>query len=58
LNNDLWKKFGRGNEVGNMLYSMYSIKDKPKINYPKVKIQKKPTPAEEMKIPKQVGPCP
>lgn len=41
-----------------MLYSMYSIKDKPKINYPKVKIQKKPTPAEEMKIPKQVGPCP
>jgi hypothetical protein len=37
---------------------MYSIKDKPKINYPKVKIKKKPTPAEEMKMPKQAGPCP
>ena len=55
---DLWKKFGRGNEVGNMLYGLYSAKEKPKINYPAVKIKKKPTPAEEAKLPKNNGPCP
>lgn len=58
-NGDLWKKFGRGNDVGKMLYSMYSAKDKPKINYPKLKSKtKKPTPAEEAKMPKNNGPCP
>ena len=57
-NEELWKKFGRGNEVGNMLYSMYSQKQKPKINYPAVKTKKKPTPAEELKMGKAKGPCP
>lgn len=57
-NSDLWKKFGRGNDVGNMLYGLYSQKEKPKINYPAVKIKKKPTPAEEAKLPKNNGPCP
>ena len=57
-NTDLWKKFGRGNEVGNMLYGMYSQKQKPKIHYPAVKVKKKPTPAEEAKMPKNNGPCP
>jgi len=37
---------------------MYSAKDKPKINYPAVKMKKKPTPAEEAKLPKNNGPCP
>ena len=41
-----------------MLYSMYSAKEKPKIYYPSVKIKKKPTPAEELKMGKQMGPCP
>jgi len=54
-NQELWKKFGRGNDVGNMLYSMYSAKDKPKINYPAVKTKKKPTPAEELKMGKNGG---
>ena len=57
-NGDLWKKFGRGNEVGNMLYSMYSAKEKPKINYPALKTKKKPTPAEELKMGGPKGPCP
>ena len=25
-NGELWKKFGRGNDVGNMLFSMYGTK--------------------------------
>jgi hypothetical protein len=41
-----------------MLYSMYSAKEKPKIYYPPVKIKKKPTPAEELKMGKKMGPCP
>mmetsp|Transcript_16559 Transcript_16559/g.28173 ORF Transcript_16559/g.28173 Transcript_16559/m.28173 type:complete len:98 (-) Transcript_16559:482-775(-) len=41
-----------------MLYSMYSVKEKPKVNYPALKIKKKPTPAEELKLPKNNGPCP
>jgi len=54
----LWKKFGRGNDVGNMLYGIYGMKNKPKINYPAVKTKKKPTPAEELKMGKDNGPCP
>ena len=57
-NAELWKKFGRGNDVGNMLYSMYGAKEKPKINYPAVKTKKKPTPAEELKMGKSNGPAP
>jgi hypothetical protein len=56
-NQDVWKKFGRGNEIGNLLYSMYSAKEKPKISYPAVKTKKMPTPAEQMKMPKNL-PCP
>ena len=41
-----------------MLFSMYSAKDKPKINYPAVKTKKKPTPAELALLPKNNGPCP
>lgn len=58
INQDLWKKFGRGNDVGNMLYGIYGSRAKPKINYPSVKTKKKPTPAEESKLPKNNGPCP
>lgn len=49
-NQDVWKKFGRGNEVGNMLFSLYSAKEKPVIQYPQIKTKKKPTPAEELKM--------
>jgi hypothetical protein len=41
-----------------MLYSMYSAKDKPKINYPSVKTKKMPTVAELQKGGKPTGPCP
>jgi hypothetical protein len=59
VNGDLWKKFGRGNDVGNLLYGMYSQKEKPKINYPAVRTKKKPTPMEEQKMPKNIdGACP
>ena len=45
INQDLWKKFGRGNEVGNMLFSMYGAKQKPKVSYPNMnKTKKRPTP--------------
>jgi len=37
---------------------MYGAKEKPKINYPKVKTKKKPTVAEEQKNGKYNGPCP
>ena len=59
INGELYKKFGRGNDVGNMLYSMYGSKAKPKINYPAIKTKKKPTPAEELKMSKNIdGACP
>jgi hypothetical protein len=58
-NKEIWKKFGRGNDVGNMLFSMYGKKEKPKINYPTLKTKKKPTVAEEQKFGKKdKGPCP
>ena len=57
-NEELWKKFGRGNEVGNMLYSMYGAREKPKVSYPALKTKKKPTPAEELKMGEPAGPCP
>jgi len=44
INRDVWKKFGRGNDIGNMLFSLYSAKDKQKINYPKPKGKKRPPP--------------
>ena len=38
---------------------MYGAKAKPKINYPAVKTKKKPTPAEELKMSKNIdGACP
>ena len=37
---------------------MYGQKEKPKINYPKLKTKKKPTVAEELKMGKDHGPCP
>jgi hypothetical protein len=36
-NSALWKQFGRESDVGKMLYSMYSQKEKPQIYYPPVK---------------------
>ena len=57
-NRDLWKQFGQGNDVGNLLHSMYSQKEKVQINYPAVKTVKKPTVAEEMKMGKMKGECP
>lgn len=45
--------------MGNLLYGMYGSKAKPKISYPTVKTKKKPTPAEELKMSKNVeGACP
>ena len=41
-----------------MLYSMYSNKSKPKVNYPALKTKKRPTPAEEAKMPKADVNCP
>ena len=58
VNQDVWKKFGRGNEVGNMLYGIYGAGKKPQIAYPAVKTKKRPTPAEELKMPKEGLTCP
>ena len=58
INRDVWKKFGRGNEIGNMLYGMYAAKDKPKINYPKPKGKKRPPPEVEQAMSKVGKPCP
>jgi hypothetical protein len=33
---------------------MYGSKQKPKIAYPALKTKKKPTPAEELKMPKNI----
>jgi hypothetical protein len=41
-----------------MLYGLYGVKAKPKVNYPSIKTKKKPTPAEEAVLPKNNGPCP
>ena len=49
-NSNLYKQFGRENEVGKLLYGMYSAKEKPKIYYPPVKTKKKgSTPPKEKK---------
>lgn len=58
VNADLWKKFGRGNEIGNMLYSMYSAKEKPKVNYPALKGKKRLPPKEEIAAKNVQKPCP
>jgi len=41
-----------------MLYGMYGAKEKPKFVYPPLRQKKKPTPAEEAKMPKEPAPCP
>ena len=41
-NLDLYKKFGRENDVGKLLHGMYAQKKKPKIYYPPVKTNPKP----------------
>jgi len=41
-----------------MLYGMYGAKAKPKVVYPPLRQKKKPTPAEEAKMPKEPAPCP
>lgn len=52
-NSNLYKKFGRENEVGKLLYGMYAARDKPKVNYPPVKTKPRGnTPPKERK------PCP
>ena len=52
-NTDLYKNFGRENEVGKMLYGMYGAnKQKPQGYYPPVKTKKR---TEEVK---QAKPCP
>lgn len=49
-NTDLYKKFGRDNDVGKLLYTMYSNKEKPKIHYPPVKTKARGnTPPKERK---------
>lgn len=58
INRDVWKKFGRGNEIGNMLFSMYSAKEKPKINYPKPKGKKRAPPEVEQAMSKVGKKCP
>ena len=54
----MWKKFGRGNEIGNMLYSMYSAKEKPKVNYPKMKAKKRLPPKDEIAAKNVQKACP
>eukprot|EP00347_Sterkiella_histriomuscorum_P010966 403374256 len=56
-NGELWKKFGRENDVGKMLYSMYSVKEKPKVHYPPVKTKPRPIeqPKEEKKCPQKAA---
>jgi len=52
-NTDLYKNFGRENEVGKLLYGMYGAnKQKPTVYYPPVKTKAR---TEEIKEPK---PCP
>lgn len=52
-NKDLYKKFGRENDVGKLLYGMYAQKEKPKIYYPpvKTKVRGNTPPKEEKKCP-------
>ena len=51
-NAELWKQFGTELDVGKMLYSMYSAKEKPKVYYPPVKTKpQEPKPKEEKKCP-------
>lgn len=52
-NSDLWKQFGRGNDVGKMLYSMYGLQEKPKVYYPPVK-----TKARQASLPREEKKCP
>lgn len=51
-NSQLYKQFGRENDVGKLLYGMYAQKQKPQIYYPPVKTKAR---AEE---PKEMKPCP
>jgi hypothetical protein len=51
-NTKLWKNFGRESDVGKMLFSMYSVAEKPKVYYPPVKTKKRePVDKEEKKCP-------
>ena len=52
-NKDLYKKFGRENDVGKLLYGMYAQKEKPKVYYPpvKTKVRGNTPPKEEKKCP-------
>ena len=54
-NKELYKKFGRENEVGKLLYGMYAQKEKPKIYYPPVKtrVRGSTPPKEEKKCPQK-----
>ena len=54
-NKNLYKKFGRENEVGKMLYGMYAQKEKPKIYYPpvKTKVRGNTPPKEEKNCPQK-----
>ena len=52
-NTDLYKNFGRHDEVGKMLFGMYGAsKQKPQVYYPPVKTK---TRTEELK---EAKPCP
>ena len=51
-NSDLYKKFGRENDLGKLLYGMYAQKKKPQIYYPPVKTKQYPDEPKEQK------PCP
>ena len=52
-NSDLYKNFGRHDEVGKMLYGMYGAnKQKPQVYYPPIK-----TKARQEEV-KEVKPCP
>ena len=51
-NSEIYKNFGRANDVGKLLYGMYGAREKPKVNYPPVKTKKR---TDE---PKEVKPCP
>lgn len=53
-NSKLWKQFGRENDVGKMLFSLYSAPEKPKINYPPLKTKpRQETLQEEKKCPQK-----
>lgn len=50
----MWKKFGRENDVGKMLFSLYGAREKPKIEYPVVKTKVRvEQPKEEKKCPQK-----